>query len=249
MQCIKYENANANRIGAEGIYFSATVDTLSIDQEEFNIQTFRWDDIFNPTVAKFSDNFLQLNEINSTIYYMDGDLQDTVLYVPFSNSVVLENDTKYLFCITPTTNNRISLGYNTVIDYGLNDFIFTEISHPLRSTTSEDTWYSGYRKNLIPAFGIRTADKATLGLSASVNKIEGIVYPNPANDAVFLSLNAEGNAKLIVTDIMGKVVMNNSINLINGKARVDINSIESGMYILNVLLENGTSSQFNIVKN
>ncbi len=247
MQCIKYENANANRIGAEGIYFSATVDTLSIDKEEFNMQVFRWDDVFNPNVYKISDNFLQLNEVSSTIYYMDGDLQDTVLYVPFKESVVLENDTKYLFCITPTTNNRINLGYNSAIDYTLNNFVFEELTNPLRSTTDVETWYSGFTSHIVPAFGIRTADKNTLGIS-EVNKIEGMIYPNPSNDAVTISLNAEGVAKLVVTDIMGKVVMNNSINLTNGKTRVDINSIQSGMYIFNVILENGTSSQFNIVK-
>jgi hypothetical protein len=249
MQCIKYENANADRIGAIGIYFSATKDAGSIDGEEFNIQSYRWDDDFSATASPFANNFQQLNELNSTIYNIKGDLQNQMIYVPFSSSVPLENDTKYLFCITPTTSPTINLGYNSVIDYGLNDFIFTQSTHPMKSVTDVETWYTGFSKNLVPAFGIRTADKATLGLSASVNKIEGSIYPNPTNDAVTISLNAEGVAKLVVTDIMGKVVMNNSINLMNGNARVDINSIESGMYIFNVLLENGTSSQFNIVKN
>ena len=248
MQCIKYENANANRIGAEGIYFSATIDEGSIDGEEFNIQTYRWDDPFNPKASPFLNNFQQLNELNSTIYNIKGDIQKQMIYVPFSASIPLEDDTKYLFCITPTTNSTINFGYNTVIDYGLNDFISEESSHPFKSVTDVENWYSGFVQNLVPAFGIRTADKATLGLSSSVNKIEGIIYPNPSNDAITISLNVEGVAKLVVTDIMGKVVMNNSINLTNGKTRVDINSLESGMYIFNVLLENGTSSQYNIVK-
>ena len=248
MQCIKYENKNADRIGAIGMYFSATVDTLTMDGEEFNIQVFKWDDIFTTSLSNFSDNFLQLNEINSTVYNMEGDLQDTVLYVPFKKSVAFENDTKYLFCVTPTTNYRILLGYNSVIDYGLNDYVFTELSHPMRSTTTIDTWYRGFSKNLVPAFAIKTGDIRFLG-SSEINKIEGSIYPNPTNDAVTISLNTEGVAKLVVTDIMGKVVMNKSINLTNGNARVDINSIESGMYIFNIILENGTSSQFNIVKN
>ena len=249
MQCIKYQNANADRIGAEGIYFSVTKESGSIDGEEFNIQSYRWDDVFSATASPFANNFQELNELNSTIFNIKGDLQNQMIYVPFKASVPLENDTKYLFCITPTTSPTINFGYNSLIDYGLNDFIFTESSHPMKPVTDVETWYSGFTKNLVPAFGIRTADKATLGLSSSVNKIEGSIYPNPTNDAVTISINAEGVAKLVVTDIMGKVVMNNSINLTNGNARVDINSIESGMYIFNVLLENGTSSQFNIVKN
>ncbi|NCA22549.1 MAG: T9SS C-terminal target domain-containing protein [Crocinitomicaceae bacterium] len=57
-----------------------------------------------------------------------------------------------------------------------------------------------------------------------------------------------GVATLKVTDIAGKVAIANTVSLVNGKAEVNIASLEAGMYIFNVVLENGKTSQFNLVK-
>ena len=40
-----------------------------------------------------------------------------------------------------------------------------------------------------------------------------------------------------------------TITLENGTTSVDISSLESGVYIFNVTMENGESTQFNVVKN
>lgn len=245
--CIKYENSNASRLYAKGFYFSAKNDSATLDQEEFNIVCYQWDNVYDPQAASFGDNFTSLTEIANKIYNMEGDLQGVMTYVPFDVGISLDNDTKYLFCLTPTTNSEINLGFNDVIDYGLNNWNLSESVHPMRITTTSDTWYSGFSTNLVPAFGILTDEIASIGIFEN-SAIEGTVYPNPANDAVNISINAEGDAKLIVTDISGKVVMNNAISLLNGKSKVNIASLETGVYIFNVVLENGTSSQFSVVK-
>ena len=60
-----------------------------------------------------------------------------------------------------------------------------------------------------------------------------MAYPNPANDEVNISLNAEGNAVVTVTDITGKIVLTKSVVLINGKSNIDLSSIENGiMYLM-----------------
>jgi hypothetical protein len=38
------------------------------------------------------------------------------------------------------------------------------------------------------------------------------------------------------------------LNLVAGKSDVNLSSLESGMYIFNVTLENGKTAQFNVVK-
>ena len=81
------------------------------------------------------------------------------------------------------------------------------------------------------------------------DKIQLIVSPNPANDVVTVSINANGDASLEVTDIAGKTAMSNTLTLVNGSANVDMSSLESGVYIFSVTLENGQTSQFNVVKN
>jgi hypothetical protein len=105
----------------------------------------------------------------------------------------------------------------------------------------------GFGSDLPGALGVALIDKNNIGL-AEANTVEGMAYPNPANDKVTVSIEGEGVASLNVTDITGKIVMTNSINLVGGKSDVTIASLESGMYIFNVTLENGKTAQFNVVK-
>ena len=79
--------------------------------------------------------------------------------------------------------------------------------------------------------------------------IEGSAFPNPATDKVTVSIDANGVASLQVVDIAGKVAMNSSITLVNGSADIDMSSLDAGVYIFNVTLENGRASQFGVVKN
>ena len=251
MQCIMYQNANASRIGAEGMYFSvkyygstAPYTPISVDKEEITIYAYQWDDEFNDDAASYSDNFTSLSEINNTAYNIIGNLQDTMLYVPFSNSIPLENDLKYLFCVAPS-NTSIRLGNTTDAGYRFNNYIFSEGINPMQIA---DRWYSGWSGYSAPAFGVKTADKASLGIKES-KIIKSSIYPNPTVDEVNISMNAEGNAKITLTDISGKIVFSNTIELVNGKTNLKLTNIDAGMYIVNIQLENGVSEQFNIVKN
>jgi hypothetical protein len=53
---------------------------------------------------------------------------------------------------------------------------------------------------------------------------------------------------LTVTDISGKQVLTQSLDLVNGKSAVSIETLDAGVYIFNLVLENGKTSQFNVVK-
>ena len=97
------------------------------------------------------------------------------------------------------------------------------------------------------AMGLKVFNAAELGIE-EVGALEGVAYPNPATDVITVSLKAEGNASLMITDVSGKVAMNSKINLLNGKAEIAISSLEAGMYIFNITTEGGQTSQFNVVK-
>jgi hypothetical protein len=71
---------------------------------------------------------------------------------------------------------------------------------------------------------------------------------NTSTDKVTVSVEGEGAATLTVTDLSGKVAVSNAINLVNGKAEVSTANLEAGMYIFNVVLENGQTAKFNVVK-
>ncbi len=246
-QCMRYSNANAGRIGAEGMYFGAKTDSSSIliNMEEFNLETFKWSDVFG---TPFSSNFDSLDLVDNTMFNIPGEIQGQMIYVPFRNSIPLENNAVYLFCLTPT-NPKISIGYNSLIDYTMNNIELKQSAHPFSSTTTSVAWYSDFTKNLTPAYAIKTADVATLGITTSSAITDGYVYPNPTNDKITISLKSVKAAKLTVTDITGKVVMNSALNLTNGNTSVNINALENGLYIFNITTEDGKTAQYNVVKN
>jgi hypothetical protein len=161
------------------------------------------------------------------------------------NYFQLQDDQKYLFCLQTFETTTISFGYDNSIDYGGNYGIFEQPVSPLHI---DGSWYTaGWNGSTATSIGLRTFDPAELGLE-STEMLEGKAFPNPATDVVTISMEANGEATLEVTDIAGKVAMNNSITLANGSTTVDMSSLESGVYIFSVTLENGQTSQFNVVK-
>ena len=97
------------------------------------------------------------------------------------------------------------------------------------------------------AVGIKVISSVGVGIS-ELNTVDGIAYPNPASDYLIISIEGDGVANLTVTDVSGKIAATSSISLVNGKADFNISNLEVGMYIFNVVLENGKTSQFNVVK-
>ena len=62
------------------------------------------------------------------------------------------------------------------------------------------------------------------------------IYPNPADKTCFAVINSDaaGTAAMAITDITGKTVMSNSLNLIQGKQTVtlDVSRLSPGMYFM-----------------
>ena len=114
--------------------------------------------------------------------------------------------------------------------------------------TTTDQWFSaGWNGNPAPSIGLQLFPAAELGLTET-STIEASAYPNPTNDNVTITVNAKGAGNLVVTDITGKIVMNNAISLANGQSNVNMSSLEAGLYIFNITLDNGKTAQFNVVK-
>jgi hypothetical protein len=245
--CTVIQDPNASRVAATGVYFAATKaqNTDPLDGEEMALYLYTWDDQFTDlNDANFpTGTAWTLTEVASGLYYYPSDLQGNVVYGAFSNPVVLQNNTRYLACVQ-TVNLDLYLGYGSQ-NYTWNTDLYLE---PMFPNESDGTRFAvGFGSDLPSALGIALIDKNNIGL-AETNVVDGIAYPNPANDKVTVSIEGEGVASLNVTDVTGKTVIANTINLVGGKSDVNIASLESGMYIFNVTLENGKTAQFNVVK-
>jgi len=162
----------------------------------------------------------------------------------------LQDGQRYLIC-NQTYDQNISFGYDNGVDYGGNLGIIAMPVSPIQVQQGTDplTWYiAGW--NGSPGNGIMLDlfDASSLGLD-NESVVNGKAFPNPTNDNVTIALEANGNGQLMVTDVAGKTALNQMITLVNGQTNVDMSNLDAGVYIFNVTLENGKSSQFNVVKN
>jgi hypothetical protein len=243
--CTVINDPNASRVAATGLYFAATTAAASgvtLDGEEMALYLYQWDDSFTD-LNDPNFGFTALTEVASGFYYYPSDLQEEVVYGAFSTPAVLVDNQRYLACVQ-TVNLDLYLGYGNQ-DYTWNTDVYLQ---PMFPNESDGAYFGvGFGTELPSALGVALIDKNNIGL-AEANTIEGMAYPNPANDKVTVSIEGEGVASLKVTDVSGKSVMTNSLNLVGGKSDVSISSLDAGMYIFNVTLENGKTAQFNVVK-
>lgn len=244
--CSVINDANASRLGVSGIHFSATTSAASMVEltgEEMALYLYKWEDAF----ADLNDANLAFNtltQVATGYYYYPSDLQGDVVFGEFSTPVVLTDNDRYLACVQ-TVNLNLYMGHESNTDYTWNA---NQYLQPMTPNESDGTYYAaGFGYDLPSSLVVHVFDANNIGVNESAT-IDGKAYPNPATENVTISLEGEGVASLRVTDISGKEVANQSLNLINGKADVSINNLESGVYIFNVVLENGKTAQFNVVK-
>lgn len=241
--CVVINDPNASRLGVEGLYFSASNNTTPLDGEEITIYAYKWDDVFTD-LNDANLAFNSLTQVGFAYYYYPSDLQSETVYAPFDNQFLLTDNERYLFC-AQTTNLDVFLGYDTKTQYVWN---VDEYLQPIGPVENDGTYSAlGFGADIIPAMGVKVFDASQIGVT-ELATVNGSAFPNPAQDNVTISIDGKGTANLTITDVTGKVAYNGAVALNNGNASVDVSSLETGMYIFNVVLENGQTSQFNVVK-
>ena len=95
--------------------------------------------------------------------------------------------------------------------------------------------------------GKSTSLRMLAGLE-EITEVSGSAFPNPATDMVTIDIDGEGAANVVVSDISGRIAFTNNVTLANGQSSFDISSLDNGVYMFNVTLENGSTSTFSVVK-
>lgn len=85
----------------------------------------------------------------------------------------------------------------------------------------------------------------TVGINNVEETIVMSLFPNPATDVLTLN-SSVAPSKLTVTDLSGQVVLNNNAEL-NTNTRIDISTLASGMYLLNMEV-NGSAQTLRFIK-
>jgi len=211
--------------------------------EEMNLTLYKWEDAF----ADINDanlGFTTLTEMaQAYFYYTDESQEGETVYGAFAAPVVLVDNQRYLACVQ-TVNINLYMGHDNT-NYTWNSGYYLQ---PICPNESDGTWYlNGFGEDVPNAVGIKVMSSAGIGIS-EINTVNGSAYPNPTSDDLTISIEGEGVANLTVTDISGRIAATSVVSLVNGKANFNVSALEVGMYIFNVVLENGKTSQFNVVK-
>ena len=117
--CIHFMDPNASRLAALGIYNSASGGANgTLVGETIEARIYEWNDVF----TGFSDgNFpaspWTLNTIDNAYYSYTADLQREMVYIPFSDSIQLVDNQRYLFCAITYNASEIWMGFDSYYDY------------------------------------------------------------------------------------------------------------------------------------
>ncbi len=66
-----------------------------------------------------------------------------------------------------------------------------------------------------------------------------VIYPNPANSVLFIkSENGLGNSKIVITDILGKTIIEKEISDLY-QTSINIDELTSGVYLLQIKNDKG----------
>lgn len=252
--CMAVHELNASLLGGvDGMYFYPNADTTGAADAGFEFPgteiigyAYEWTDtslLDNANLIPLDQGFYYPNDLNE---------RETLQFMSFTGGGFrLQDDKFYLFCLYTAEGQFVDFGWNSSSNNNANTAITGELYSPIQTDDQSAggagvAWYGGgWSGGASPAIGLRIVQD--LGLKEET-MINGSAYPNPAVDAVTVSIEAEGSAVLTITDVAGKIASTESIKLVNGEATVNTSNLETGVYIFTVTLENGQTSQFNVIK-
>ena len=241
--CTQFMDPNASRMAAMGINFSAVVSGGSLAGRYFSTYGYEWADSF----TDFNDpNFagvVTLNTISVGEITFPTDSAYQNVYVPFTEPMTLNDNTRYLFC-AQSFDTDVYFGFDDAIDYNQN--VNAVYGQPVSLVENSGTWYATGFGTEVTA-GVSVELSTNLGLEQSEN-VDITPFPNPATNSITIPLNGiNSSATLNIVDVTGKTISVKNINNAAGNIEIDVTDIANGNYVFNLLFANGETSKFNVV--
>jgi hypothetical protein len=131
--CIHFRDPNASRVQLEGVYFQASVNDPSVlTGQEFTI------DVLSINEEDFIDfnnapDQITFTAVNTSSYIFQEELENVNVFAPFSSLIDVEDNKRYLVCVT-------SFDVNTYIGYSNLDYswVVDTLNQPVSPVISND---------------------------------------------------------------------------------------------------------------
>lgn len=240
--CVHFRDPHASRAAATGMYIRATVNAPgSLAGELFNIEAFEWtDDFTGLSDANFTIS--SLNQVGSGELLVEPDTTTISTFLQFDAPVILQDDMRYLFCLTTSDPTVVFLGSADDPNYDTNEEQLDQPTAPLQNGT---TWSVGF-VGTISANAVRMIDVNTIGIPEHTEAV-GTPYPNPTVGMLNIPFNVRvNNAQLRILDIAGKLVAERRVSTEGRNLQVNVADIAPGTYQFE-LTNNGKRSTFKVV--
>jgi hypothetical protein len=231
ISCIHFRDPNASRVAVAGMDFYTSKNGGSLDGEVIQLRIFEWSDDF----TGLSDpNFALDNiaEISNTEFIIEVDTTSWSGYVPLQQAYVLEDDVRYLFCVSTNTSSMF-FGYNDTVSYVTNEQedVYDQPTSPENNGTQ---WFVGFVGDPVSSLAVNMVPSETIGIhEQSTNDLQA--YPNPASKEVLIPLAGIGAGDLSIFDAQGKLMSTQRVQASIGTMRVDVSELPAGAYTFDVV--------------
>ena len=258
--CIAFTNAHASRMVVEGLTFSATagsdLDPDGLSGVIIDVFVYEWEDEFadvdDPGFGIAADGS-SLNELAAGSYEYLENLENENIYVPFDAVLTLEDDLRYLFCMSYNQEDIFPGHDARTMNYTKN---FETFRQPINVQEGEnDAGWSSFgidsSFSLIPAITVNMKDPLYDAINEEVKRVEITPFPNPTANEINIPVGSNYGYTLIdVYDIAGKKVKSINVTTTSFEIiRFNVSDLDNGAYIFKMNFEDGSYSNFNVVVN
>jgi len=243
-----------NRIGTANVGDDGSALATRMDLVDDVIMTGVWVGLSNTTVAggtievevydtvgfDFIAGFPSANLKAASASYIitQGDIDNGYFQVPVSdgvNNFVMLSGPSYYVSVKMFSNAGANVIY---LRNGqtLSQPATAKLMYYTLDPNATPRWYTGFTSDVINSLWIRPIVSTGIGVAEDALKAAINVGPNPASDYVNVMFNdIEGDFTLTMTDVTGRVVSSETVNVLGAvNHTVNVSSLSAGVYMLNV---------------
>jgi hypothetical protein len=244
--CVTFRDPNASRVAAYGLSFSAytaAAAELELDGIPIEVTASIWEDNF-VDIDDPGFGIDQINEIDFQDFFFVGDPQGEVFTVNFEDAIVLQDNQRYLFCVT-TFEEDLFFGYDRALSYQM---VLDAERQPFAPVVvNQDFFGLGFGANTVPAIGVNLIDAELATIKQEEKNIRMIAYPSPASDYINVDFQGHDVTGVEMYSIAGQLVQSKTVTIGEDLTKLNVQGLDNGMYIIRVKLANGMTKAMNVV--